>query len=395
MLVHESLTVTADSTHGTPFRDISLLRGEDAAARFDVDVMQVSRNGQRLPWDTAARDGFLRLYLGSPSRRVPAGRRTYEVLYHVDGHLARDGDSEWLLWRPLGAGGAAVSRLAVSVTFPRVLDAGSVRVDSAGGGRLASRVSRDGTVTFTSTAPLAAGEGPAILVGWPRGHLLTATDSELAPWMKPRATSLWWGVAGLAVLLFVAWRIGRPVPARAALPALSLLVSLVSLFAAGAAATRDATAFPAEFVLALAAAAFSWLARTWLDGACLRVAYIVVVTALASIVTVRWTITISPWFPLLAMAHVDVLAIIAIRARASVRERRRDVSKPAASRPPPPDSMPLNERDAPVLDRHAPAAPRDEHLPDGRRVPRLDVLGGWGAEPADRRGGTQSSSGRW
>ena len=375
MLVHETLTVSADSAHGTPYRDLPLASRDTASPVYDIDVMQVSRDGQRLPWRTTAVDGGLRLHLGSPARRIPPGTRTYEVLYHVDGLLAQSRDSEWLLWRPLGAGyAAAIPRLGITVTFPKIMDAESIRVQTAGGGRLASQVSRDGTVTLSSTAPLAAGEGPAILVGWPRGQLLTGTDSEHAPWMRPRTTSLWWGVVGLAALGVIVYRAARASAVRGALPALALATSLGTLYAAGAHATGEASAFAAEFALLLAAAAFAWLARPWLDGGGYgRVAYIVVVTALASFITVRWTVGISPWFPVLVIAHADALLWIARRVRAPAREHRRDARPSTTTNSS--DSEPARARGVPVLDRHAPVPKRTEQLPDGRRIPRLDTLG--------------------
>ncbi len=376
ILVRETFTIDADTSYRTPWRDLPLRTTQQGDAVIDVEVLQVTRAGQTLPWRATHATDALRIHLGSPRRRIPAGKRVYELLYHADGQLAVDGDREFLLWRPLGGGMAApVSRLTVTVTFPRAIDPGAVDVRVAGGAPMTHAIARDGSVSLVARGPIEAEIGPAILVGWPRGHLLTESDSELAPWMRPRITSLWWGVTGALALVAIAWLAGRRVSSmRRPVAVAAATISLLALYAAGAPATTAPETFPGEFTLAVSCAACAWLARHWLGGGNLRIVYIILVTALAATVTVRWTLTISPWFPLLCIAHGDLFVLACRRARATPRGAERSAAaEESAIRL---HAVPLLDVDD-LLEDDTVAG----QLPDGRRAPYFDTSGGRAPRP--------------
>lgn len=389
MLVRETHTVVADAVHGTPHRDLPAVVVPGAPA-MDIEILRVAQGGQRLPWRTAPVDGALRVFFGGPQRRIPPGQRVYELLYHVDGHLARTSGREWLHWRPLGEGLAMpVASLVVEVTLPRPIPAD--HLVAVGGTTLGEGDAGSGAVTWRSVGPLPAGHGPSLLVGWPSGVLAVASDSEQAPWLRPRRTALAFAAVSLLLLAMGVVVAGRRQPLRRILPAVAGCAALAVLYLAGAGAAQDPGRFAVAWVLGLLLAAFCLLARGWLADAHGRPVYLVIATALGSAAVYLWVHEVSPWYPLLVLAHADLAWWMLLRARREGTRPAapRTVAEPAGTTAPTAavqgDRTARTEQPLP-RDQPPRLAPLDDEgsedpgvgfvfgddLPDGRRMPYFD-----------------------
>jgi hypothetical protein len=387
MLVRETFTISSESTHDVPWRDLPLRHIGSQEHEVDIEILQLTHAKQALSFDAEVVEGALRVHFGPANRRIPPGQRIYELLYHVDAHLALDGGREWLGWRPLGAGFAAVvDDLEVTLTFPRPIEHAQIRVHPTSlppPVPMDTQVAADGTVTLTWNNALGAGFGPAILVSWPRGHLRIATDSEIEPWFSPRATVLFLAFAALLPLGALAWMAGRwHSPVRRALPLASITVSLTSLYASGIMASRYPEWFPWQFLFALATVVFVIALRHWLTRRRLRIVYLLTTLLLIGAVTYLLVNNVSPWFVVLLIVHTDFVILAWWQSR-RVAQGSRGYRKPDT------DSTPRARREMPQAVRKTPRTPfleRGDSLdqtrhPDGRRTPYFAGPDGEGTGP--------------
>src|SRR5690606_41867176 len=108
----------------------------------------------------------------------------------------------------------------------------------------------------------------------------------------------------------------------------ALAFAATALWAAGHLAALYPGAFGVEFAALACAIGFMFLARSWLDRPRYRVAYVVLAVLLVAVPVYRLVHNVSPWFPLLVLAHADLPRPTLIRLTrrhtgAEARSRRR------------------------------------------------------------------------
>ncbi|GJL80645.1 MAG: hypothetical protein DHS20C01_02790 [marine bacterium B5-7] len=317
MLVRESMTITADTSHSPPYRDVSL-HSIDPSRQLPmtIDVLNVEHFDQLSRWQTQFSEDAMRIHLANPSRKLPRGRHTYELLYYVDGHLLSSRQHEMLLWRPLGPGmSSAVQNLTVKIRFARPFKGDTVKVLTGIKGStttypFTTRIGNDGTVDLAFNNTLVAYAAPGIAVAWPKGRLDIASNSETTPWMRPDARGLYWVTATLIIALSLVLG-GRFVRTerRTLLIGISVLVSFLGCYWGGRMLSLDVTRFNIDFLFAVSLLLTIWLLRSWLMIPQKVLAYGTLSAMLILFIAWRLAINTSPWYPLLVLAHVDIYFI--------------------------------------------------------------------------------------
>ena len=175
--------------------------------RVDFDVLQVKRNGRTEDWHTTRQGNDLRVYMGHRDRQLKPGVYSYALTYRTDRQLGFFADHDELYWNvtgndwslPIDAASATVD-LPPEIPLERLVPEAYTGFRGEQGRDYLAEIHADGSVDFTATRPLAAGEGLTIVVAWPKGYVAEPTQGEQVarllrdnrPWLV--------GLAGLAVL---------------------------------------------------------------------------------------------------------------------------------------------------------------------------------------------------
>lgn len=211
--VTETIRVQAENAqiqHGI-YRDFPTLYRSAWRLRQQVGfrVVSVRRDGKDEPWHTQAQDNGIRVYIGSGSVDLPAGKHVYELTYETDRQLGFFAHHDELYWNVTGNGWVfPIHRARCEVVLPastRVLSAEAYTGPKGARGTnylAETGVEASNVARFETTRALAAGEGITVVVTWPKGFV-----------RAPSAATLWrerlWankgvvlGVAGLLLVFF-------------------------------------------------------------------------------------------------------------------------------------------------------------------------------------------------
>jgi uncharacterized membrane protein YgcG len=149
-------------------------QGERARTAFEIE--EVTRNGEKEPFHTAASGDSLRVYAGSENVRVSYGWNTYTFTYGADRGVGFFKDRDELYWNVNGtAWEFPIDVVECSVSLPGSVAESSLLVDAwtgtagAKGNDFLRAVGSDGRIRFQTTRPFGPGENLTISVSWPKG----------------------------------------------------------------------------------------------------------------------------------------------------------------------------------------------------------------------------------
>lgn len=193
--VTETISVQAlgeNIKHGI-FRDIPTQYKDKYGTRIrvDLDVTQVLCNGrpenyvlENISGGIGGPSG-LRVKIGNKDKLIPAGVYNYSISYHTTRQISYQENQDALYWNVTGNGWIfPIKRTEAIVYLPKEAKERELE-ETAYTGRLGETGSRykiskgsDGSIMFSTTAPLASYEGLTIFVSWPKGVVSQPTEQE-------------------------------------------------------------------------------------------------------------------------------------------------------------------------------------------------------------------------
>ncbi|MCO5731102.1 DUF2207 domain-containing protein [Rhizobium sp. SSA_523] len=219
--VTEIITVNAegrDIRRGI-FRDFPLYMVDARGRRQKVgfDVLSAARDGRPEEFHTETISGGIRIYLGSADTLLPVGRHTYELTYRTDRQIRYFDDHDEFYWNVTGNGWIFdIRRVTALISLPPGVSATRTAVYTGpeGSRQSAARIGGSAAVpAFSTTAPLAAGEGMTVVVALPKGSIAPPGAAEQQAWFLRDNINLILGGGGLLlVTLYYVWfwrRVGR------------------------------------------------------------------------------------------------------------------------------------------------------------------------------------------
>jgi len=228
MRVEETIKVRAAGEqikHGI-FRDFPT-RYRDRLANpyvLGFEVQEVRRDGKPEPFHTEKLGNGVRVYIGDKDVFLDPGEHTYTLVYATNRQLGFFPDHDELYWNVTGNGWIfPIDEASATVALPGGIKRDALLLDGFTGpqGSLGTAftwsVDGDARPTFTTTRPLAPGEGLTIVVSWPKGFVLEPTREMKIRWFLEDNASTLAGLIGLVVLLvyyIVVWAIVGKDPSR-------------------------------------------------------------------------------------------------------------------------------------------------------------------------------------
>lgn len=197
--------------------------------RVEFTVIEVRRDGATEGFFTQREGNGVRVYMGRKGSYLPAGEYTYELRYRTDRQLGFFIDHDELYWNVTGNDWAfPIDTVSAEVMLPPALPLDMVRIEGYTGfsgdqGQdYRGELTHEGAVAFTTTRPLATGEGLTIVVSWPKGYIAEPTLGEQSGYLL-RDNRVWLvALIGLALCLgyyLIAWRrVGRDPDAGVIIP---------------------------------------------------------------------------------------------------------------------------------------------------------------------------------
>ena len=153
----------------------------------DYRIEKVLRNGRPEPY-AFERDGRrMRLRTGQANRPLARGKHVYEIAYRAARQIRYLTTHDELYWH-VGAGWPfAFERLSAEVSFERPVPAEEMKLEARTGaadarGEDYHAFVREGSAAFRATRALAAREGMAIVVAFPKGIVAQPTLAERGAW---------------------------------------------------------------------------------------------------------------------------------------------------------------------------------------------------------------------
>jgi len=180
LLVTETIRVRAegrDIRQGI-YRDFPTTYRDRARNRYRVDfaVLDIRRDGRPEPYHVDERRNGVRVYIGKRGVYIEQGEHEYRLRYRTNHQLGYFDGHDELYWNVTGSGWAfAIDRASATVHMPQPVNADHLRLawytgpQGASGRDAEARVRDASTVEFSTTSPLAPGEGLTVAVGWPKG----------------------------------------------------------------------------------------------------------------------------------------------------------------------------------------------------------------------------------
>ncbi|MFA5270799.1 MAG: DUF2207 domain-containing protein [Candidatus Omnitrophota bacterium] len=148
----------------------------------DFNVIEVLRNGLRDDYRVTSLSNGKRVYIGNKDVYLTPGEYLYTITYKTDRQLGFFKGFDELYWNVTGNGWLfAIDEVSAMIALPQ--DAGYKLLETTGyTGYRGSRgkdvaISKDslGRTIFTTTRPLASGEGLTIVLTWPKGYVKEPT----------------------------------------------------------------------------------------------------------------------------------------------------------------------------------------------------------------------------
>jgi uncharacterized membrane protein YgcG len=193
VVVTERIAVEAEgvSIRRGIFRDLPRYYESDGARLpYGYEVLDVTRDGQREPYETETDGNAFRIRIGKEDVFIALGAHVYEIRYRVRNQVRYFGDHDEIYWNATGNyWNFPIQAARASVVLP---PGAEVRGTSAYTGYLGDQgadftYTRQGdTHVFETTRPLAAGEGLTISVSIATGLIEppSAADEALLWWQR-------------------------------------------------------------------------------------------------------------------------------------------------------------------------------------------------------------------
>jgi len=210
LTITETITVKAegDQIKRGIYRDIPVRYGAGffgLKATIPFTIEAIEHNGQPSPYHTDNRDDFVRIFIGEKGKTIPRGEHRYLIRYSTR-QLRYFPDHDEVYWNATGnAWRFPIDKAKATVTLPPAVPLDQIdpegyvgKLGSKNQQDLTARVSlRRRRAAYTTTRPLAAGEGLTIVARFPKGFVREPSASERM-WSDP---FLRWGSLGLAIVL--------------------------------------------------------------------------------------------------------------------------------------------------------------------------------------------------
>ena len=189
------------------------------------DVRRVLRNGAPEPWKAEGLDDGVRIRVGRVDAALAPGTHVYEIRYATARQIGHFADHDELYWNVNGnRWSVRVDHISAEVHLPQAVPGRELRAEAYTGpqgarGQNYRHFVRDGAVGFTSTAAFRPHEGMTIVVGFPKGIVAEPGFMRRTGWFLEANAWVAAGVAGVALLLALAYGRRRLIFARSRVPA--------------------------------------------------------------------------------------------------------------------------------------------------------------------------------
>ncbi len=192
------------------YRDFPTRYRDAYGNRYDVayEPLAVLRNDAREDFHTRELDNGIRTYFGSSGRLLTPGIHTYTFRYKANRMLGFFDEHDELYWNITGLEWAfPIDKASATVALKFEGDP-TIQNSDAFTGPMGSRgkdytVHSEGpaSVTFESTRVLVPHEGLTIVVSWPKGFVLPASQLQKVTWLLTDNVNLVVALSGLIAML--------------------------------------------------------------------------------------------------------------------------------------------------------------------------------------------------
>lgn len=171
--VVENLEVNFNSIekHGI-YRDIPYVYTDNNGSNTytQIDIENVSRNGQAENYETSPSNGYTRIKIGDANKTI-SGNQAYTITYIVSGVLKPFDKFDELYWNVTGSNrDVPIQNASATVSLPANAVAQIACFQGINGSTQECEGSQNGTsASFKSIAPLSPGEEMTIAVGYKKG----------------------------------------------------------------------------------------------------------------------------------------------------------------------------------------------------------------------------------
>ncbi len=176
------------------FRDLPATYGDDktgGALPYQYDVISVTRNGDKEPYEISTEGNAKRIRIGNPDRRLARGAHTYSIRYEVKNQIRYQDGFDELYWNATGTyWDFPIDEVEVTITLPdgaRVLEKnGYTGRFGQDGSDYRTGTLDDGVHVFSTIRPLSRREGLTVSVTMAKGLIdpLSKTDRGWLWWMR-------------------------------------------------------------------------------------------------------------------------------------------------------------------------------------------------------------------
>jgi hypothetical protein len=210
MLVVETIAVEAagvDIRHGI-YRDFPTRYRDRIGNRYSVlfEIVSVRRDGKPESYHTEDLEDGVRVYFGSSGYELPEGPHTYQFTYRVDRELGFFRDHDELYWNVTGLGWKfPIDMATATILLPPNVRSRITELRGYTGYKdekshaYTVRRDEDGNPVFQADN-LAAHQGLAIVVTWPKGLITEPTAEEKRAWFIAENKPTILGLAGMIVV---------------------------------------------------------------------------------------------------------------------------------------------------------------------------------------------------
>jgi hypothetical protein len=174
--------------------------------RVPLTVERVLRNGRPEPYALERLPQGMRVRTGEAGGALPRGKHVYEITYRTARQVGFFDQHDELYWNVGGGWPFAFERLSAEVSFERAVPAEAMKLGAYTGapdarGEDYHAFVREGSAAFRATRPLAAREGMAIVVAFPKGFVAQPQALESGAWYLEANPGVPAGAAVLAAML--------------------------------------------------------------------------------------------------------------------------------------------------------------------------------------------------
>ena len=224
LAVKESIRVRAEGEkikHGI-YRDFPVDRRDALGNLYVVgfNLKEVLRDGRPEPYHLEDQSNGKRIYIGDKDTLLAPGEYTYTLVYGTDHQLGYFGGYDELYWNVTGNEWEfPIDQASASVELPGdasrhiISFAGYTGPKGSKGQDFRKTADESGTIRFSATRSLDAGEGLTVAVSWPKGYVYEPTREERLKYFLSSNPGVIIAPAGLLLLLLyymIIWiRVGK------------------------------------------------------------------------------------------------------------------------------------------------------------------------------------------